>query len=172
MKVLITGVSGTGKSTVAKILNERGVAAVDLHDVPSLFYWQDKKTGARVEYTPDHPEGWFDTVDRRCDFGKLEEILNRSDDVIVAGSDDGSDKKEFFALFDKVLLLQASPEVLVRRMETRTNKSGYGKTKEEQDDNIAWQKKFDPALLAQGAIPINTDRPIDKVVKDILKQAT
>jgi hypothetical protein len=53
-------------------------------------------------------------------------------------------------------------------MQTRTNKSGYGKTKAEQDDNIEWQKEFDPLLLSEGAIPVSTEGNIDDVVDRII----
>jgi broad-specificity NMP kinase len=37
MKVLITGIAGTGKSTIIKELNKKGIDAIDLHDVPDLI---------------------------------------------------------------------------------------------------------------------------------------
>jgi broad-specificity NMP kinase len=43
MKILITGIAGTGKSTIVPALQERGITAIDLHDVPGLCFWQNKK---------------------------------------------------------------------------------------------------------------------------------
>lgn len=169
MKILITGIAGTGKSTIVKALNDKGVMAIDLHDIPDLFFWQNKETKEKVEYSPVQSKEWFDTVDRLCDIDKLKKILEKYVDIIAAGTISGSNQKEFLELFDKVILLQTNPEVLVHRMKTRTNKSGYGKTKAEQEDNIEWQKEFDPQLLSHGAIPVNTDRPIDEVVEEIIK---
>ncbi len=126
MKVLITGIAGTGKSTLIQALNERGVASLDLHDVPGLFFWQNKITGEKVEYQPVHSQDWFDTVDRLCDIPKLKEILSQYDDLIAAGTTSGSNQKEFLAAFDKVILLQADHETLTGRLKTRNNKSGYG----------------------------------------------
>jgi broad-specificity NMP kinase len=167
MKVLITGIAGTGKSTIVKALNERGVNSIDLHDVPELMFWQDKVTKNRVQYTPIHSRDWFDTVDRFCDISKLKDILNESENIVVAGTA-GDNQAEYFPLFDKIILLQCSPETLIYRMETRVNKSGYGKTKAEQEDNIAWQKEFDPEVLSHGAIPVDTGGSLDDAVDKII----
>lgn len=169
MKVLITGIAGTGKSTIAKELTKRGVATIDLHDVPGLFFWQDKKTKETIEYAPVHSKEWFDAVDRLCDIKKMNELLARQPDIVMAGSTSGSNQKEFFSLFDKIILLQGDPETLVHRMQTRTNKSGYGKTEAEQEDNIEWQKEYDPLLISLGAIPVSTVGELDDVVDKIIE---
>lgn len=168
MKVLITGVAGTGKSTIIKALNVRGISAIDLHDVPGLFHWQDKETKEKIQYTPVESKEWFNTVDRLCDIPKLKELLSEHDNVVMAGATSGSNQEEFLSLFDKIILLQAKPETLVHRMQTRVNKSGYGKTKAEQDDNIEWQKEFDPKILLYGAVPISTEGDITGVVDTIV----
>ena len=168
MKVLITGVAGTGKSTIVKALNDRGTFSIDLHDVPALMFWQDKVTGERVTYTPIHSHDWFNTVNRICDVSKLKQILNEREDIIVAGTA-GDNQEEYFPLFDKIILLQSSPQTLIQRMETRVNKSGYGKTETEQEDNIEWQKEFDPLVLSKGAIPISTEGELSETVNQIIK---
>src|SRR6266481_7275258 len=156
MKILLTGIAGTGKSTITKALSERGITAIDLHDLPNPFLWQDKITKEKIEYTPGRPKEWFNNVDRLCNIDKLKEILLQYSNVLMAGTTSGSNQKEFLSLFDKVILLQADSEILVRRMQTRTNKSGYGKSKGEQEDNIEWQKEYDLLLLSLGAIPVDT----------------
>lgn len=169
MKTLITGIAGTGKSTIVKALNERNVVSVDLHDVPGLFFWQKKETKEKVEYSPVHSKEWFDTVDRLCDINKLKEMLDQYTDIVMAGTTSGGNQKEFLSLFDKVILLQSNPQTLIHRMKTRTNKSGYGKTEAEQEDNIEWQKEFDPKMLSYGAIPISTEGTIEDVVQKIIE---
>jgi len=114
MKTLITGIAGTGKSTIVDALNKRGVDAIDLHDVPGLCFWQDKQTKEKVEYTPVHSPDWFDTVNRLCDIEKLKGILSKYDDIVVAGTA-GDNQDKYFPLFDKIILLQCSPEVLIIR---------------------------------------------------------
>lgn len=54
-------------------------------------------------------------------------------------------------------------------MQTRANKSGYGKTKAEQEDNVEWQKEYDPLLISYVAIPVNTAGSLDEVTDEIIK---
>lgn len=167
MKVLLTGIAGTGKSTITKALSERGFNSMDLHDVPGLFYWQKRDTKERIGYTQVHSKEWFDTVDRLCDIDKLKEIISNNDDIIVAGTA-GGNQTEYFPLFDKVILLQCSADTIIHRMKTRNNKSGFGKTKAEQEDNIEWQSEFDPLVLSYGAIPVNTEGDLNDVLDKII----
>lgn len=166
--MLLTGIAGTGKSTIVRALNERGVVSLDLHDIPGLFFWQNKETKEKVEYAPVESIEWFDTVDRLCDIPKLKEILSQYEDIVAAGTTSGSNQEEFLSLFDKIILLQSNPDTLTHRMQTRINKSGYGKTKAEQDDNIEWQKEFDPKILSHGAIPISTEGELNDVVDKVI----
>jgi broad-specificity NMP kinase len=169
MKTLLTGIAGTGKSTIVEALNERGIPAIDLHEIPDLFFWQDKTTKKKIEYTPVHSREWFNTVDRICDIDRLKEMLSHYDDIVMAGTTSGSDQKDFFPLFDKIILLQADPHTIVNRMQTRTNKSGYGKTKAEQEDNIKWQKEYDSLLISLRAIPVSTEGRLEDVVNKIVE---
>jgi hypothetical protein len=54
-------------------------------------------------------------------------------------------------------------------METRTNKSGFGKTKAEQADNLEWQKEYDPELISYGAIPVSTEGDLNDVADRVVK---
>ena len=167
MKILLTGIAGTGKSTIINALNERGITAIDLHELPDLFSWKNIKTGEPVEYSPVQSKEWFEENGRFCDTEKLKEILNQYDDVIVAGTT-SEDQKGFISYFDKVILLQCDADTIIHRMKTRNNKSGYGKTKAEQEDNIKWQNEFDSLMISLGATPIKTDGDIDKTVNKII----
>lgn len=169
MKILITGIAGTGKSTLIEMLNQKGVIATDLHDVEGLFFWQDKKTKEKIEYLPLKSKERFESVERICDIAKLKNILTQHLDVVMAGTTSGDEQLEFLSLFDKIILLQSEPSTLIHRMTTRINKSGFGKTKAEQDDNLEWQKEYDSALLSYGAIPFSTEGEVDFVAGNLIQ---
>jgi broad-specificity NMP kinase len=61
----------------------------------------------------------------------LKEILGQYDDIVIACTA-GDSQKDYLPLFDKVILLQCNPETIIHRLQTRTNKSGFGKTAAEQ----------------------------------------
>ncbi len=166
MKTLITAVAGTGKSTIAKALNQRGVFAVDFSDVSGMCFWEDMN-GEKVEYSPIHSREWFSDKKRICDIEILKGILDQQEDVVVAGVASGN-SHEYLPLFDKVILLQCSPQDNIHRLQTRDNPSGYGKTKTEQEDNLEWQKDFDQQLLSYGAILVSTEGELDSAVDKIV----
>jgi shikimate kinase len=168
MKTLITGIAGTGKSTIIRALNEQGIFAIDLHNIPGLFFWQNKITKEPIAYSPVYSQEWFETVDRICNIELLQKLLQEHPTIIAAGTTSGSNQKEFLALFDKIILLQSNPETLTHRLQTRTNISGYGKTTAEQEDNIAWQKEFDPLMISYGAIPVTTEKSLEETVQQII----
>lgn len=167
MKILITGVSGTGKSTIAKALKERGINAIDFADIPNLCYWRDKTTKERVEYITSEDADLLNSRERVCDIDKMNEILNQYEDLIMTGVA-SNNQDEYFGLFDKVLLLQCNPETFVHRLKTRA--SVFGKTQTEQNFIVEWQKWFDPKLISQGAIPINTEDSFDQTLNKILSE--
>ena len=164
MKVFITGVAGTGKSTISKELNKRGVFSIDFSDHPEFRYWRDRTTKQKVEYAAANDKTWFDRNESVCDFDKLKEVLDQHENIVITGVATGT---EHLSLFDKVLLLQSSPETIIHRLETRDRV--FGKTKAEQDHVLEWQKEFDPELLAHGAISINTEESLSVVVDKVLK---
>lgn len=167
MKVLITGVSGTGKSTISKALRERGLTAIDFSDIRGMCFWKDLKTNEKVQYSPIQSPDWFENRDYFCDLDRLKEVLSQHENLIMTGVTSGN-IAEYLPLFDKVILLQCQPETFTHRMATRV--AIFGKTQAERDDVIEWQKEFDPLLLSHGAIPINTEGELDDVVDKIVAQ--
>src|SRR3989344_1154212 len=75
MKVFITGVAGTGKSTIAKALTERGITTVDFSDYPALRYWRNKITKKKSDYSPNNDMSWFDDHECVCDLDELKKLF-------------------------------------------------------------------------------------------------
>lgn len=164
----VTGVSGTGKTTVAKELNKRGIFAIDQDSKEyGLCSWKHNKTmkDARFEYGIG--KEFLEANDWYCNIEKLKQILNDNKNVVfVCGVSANQD--DYLNLFDKVFLLQCSTEVLVKRIDGREDHQ-FGKHPSEKEHILNWYVEFEKNLISKGAIAINNYNSIDIVVDEILK---
>ena len=168
-KIYITGVSGTGKSTLAAELINRGVAAFDMDAVDDLCDWRHKKTREPGTYEYGIGAEWLDEHEYVCDQKKLEQLINApKGNVAVLGV--VSNQDELLPLFDKVFLLCCKEETFLHRLDTRDGDNQFAKDKSEQEHILSWYKGFEKKMLEQGAIPISTEDPIDKVADKIMAE--
>src|SRR6185503_13846262 len=107
-RILVTGMSGTGKSTALAELAQRGFRVVDTDDPP----WSEWSASAG---------GFVWREDR------MTELLSRNDGPTLYVSGTVSNQGRFYPRFDAVVLLSAPVDVLLSRIETRTT-NDYGKT--------------------------------------------
>ncbi len=167
MNYYITGISGTGKSTIGEALRKRGLLVYDLDAIPGLCYWKNKETGIEAKYNTGVGKEWLEAHEWLCDTNKLKEILkgNLGTDVIVVGI--ASNQKEFLNYFSKIFLLYCSEETFINRLKTRDEGNGFAKDESEQEHVLSWYKEFEDGLRMLGAIPIDTEQSVDKVVSEI-----
>jgi broad-specificity NMP kinase len=161
MKVFVTGVSGVGKTSVAKALADAGVTSVDMDE---LSHWENKESRERVGWEPGSTDEWNATHRWVCDAEKLKEALSRAENVVVAGH--AANEDEYLPLFDKTFVLVCRPETIVTRIEQRTD-NDYGKHPAEQQRILKWHKRFDKEMETKGAVLLDAERSLDEVVRDI-----
>src|SRR5690349_5758550 len=124
MRILITGIGGSGKTTTIQELESRGDIAIDL-DKTGLCYWENKETGEKETYTAGAGSAWIEAHSWKLDIPALAEFLKTfpaDKDVYIGGKIASSQFGEVGKLFDKIFLLRPSDEVLAHRQSTRTNK--------------------------------------------------
>lgn len=166
-KIYITGMSGTGKTTLAKELSKRGIHAISIDEVDGLCVWKNKKSGEVVEYEAKLNEEFINTHDWICDIEYLKRLIEKGKDTVVVFGD-ASNREEYLNLFDKILLLQCKPETFIKRVEQRKN-NVFGKEPSAQRVILGWYKKFESDLLEKGAIPIDVEPPIETVVNNLIE---
>ena len=169
-KIYITGVSGTGKTTIAQELERRGYYAISIDEVDGLCSWVDQETGVSDGgKEADMTVKFVDKHDWICDISRLTTLLETDVDIaFVLGM--ATNQNEFLPLFDKIFVLQCKLETFLQRIENRTD-NNFGKDKKVQEQIIARSKTYVEEMASKGAIPINTDRPVTEVVEDIIRQA-
>ena len=88
MKIYVTGVSGTGKTSIAKALVAQGVNAIDTDE---LGHWENKHTGEEVGWEPGSSDEWYDSHTWFCDVGKLQEIVSKTEHAVAVGHESNQD---------------------------------------------------------------------------------
>jgi dephospho-CoA kinase len=141
-RILLTGMSGVGKSTIVEELNRRGFVAVDL-DTPAWSDYRELDGAAKRVVGGTSGEDWLWREDR------VRDLLEGSEAEILFVAGCAPNQGRFYPHFDHVVLLTAPAEVTIRRLATRTN-NAFGKRPEELAKVLADKQRFE-AVLRQGA---------------------
>ncbi len=150
LRVLVTGMSGTGKSTALEKLGERGHRVVDT-DSDEWSHWVTL------------PDGSTDWVWREDTIIKLL-TEHQQGTLFVAGCK--SNQGKFYTLFDHVALLSAPADVILSRIAARENNT-YGKSPEERDRVLCHLAEVEPRLRVTATIEIDASAPLDEVVRQL-----
>jgi len=163
-RILLTGMSGTGKSTVISELAASGYNAVDA-DSDEYSEWVKVIDDSGVPGSPVEPNrDWVWREDR------IQELLSTEDaDVLFLGGC-AANMGKFLPQFDHVVLLSAPAEVIVERLGTRTN-NPYGKHPDEVARVLSLVETVEPLLRRVAEHEIDTSASLDDVVATVLRLA-
>lgn len=164
-RYLVTGVAGTGKTSVAEELRNRGYAAFDAD--AGFSYYQDKQTGERFD-RPDEPSfAWYARHERIFDEAVLESLFKDYEGELIFICSITANQSKYYSQFDKIFLLTADNQTIMQRLKMRTN-SDFGKHPVDLHRVLSGRPDFDDSVRAAGAIEIDSTRPLDKVIDQIL----
>jgi dephospho-CoA kinase len=146
-RVLLTGMSGTGKSAVVRALAARGYKAVDTDDG-----W--------CQLLPDGRQMWREDA--------IEALLAAEDAEVlfVAGCEEN--QVRFHAQFNHIILLSAPPGTLAERLATRTSNS-FGKAPEQLRRVLDDLETVEPLLRQVADYEVRTTVPLNEVVAMVLR---
>jgi shikimate kinase len=160
-RILLTGMSGTGKSTVIAELAARGYQAFDL-DSDAYSEWVAVPADSDIPGTPVEPgRDWVWREDRV-------QALLTSDTPLLFVSGCASNMKKFRAQFTTVILLSAPSELILQRLANRTN-NPYGKRPEEAARVLDLIQTVEPLLRKSANHEIDTSMPLKEVLARVLQ---
>ena len=142
----MTGMSGTGESTVLAELALRGFRVVDT-DEPG---WKEQRDGE-----------WVWRQDR------MAELLAADGERTLYVSGCVSNQGRFYDSFDAIVLLSAPAEVILGRIENRTTNK-YGKDPGERALVLADLDSTEPRLRRTCTHEIDATKPVDEVVEALI----
>ena len=149
-KVLVTGMSGTGKSSALRLLAARGHKTVNT-DTDEWSCWVTL------------PDGSSDWIWRE---GPIRDLLRShvSGSLFVAGCK--TNQGRFYPEFDHVALLSAPVDLLFTRIAARRD-NPYGKTSVEREMILRYVAEVEPLLRASATIQIDAGAPLEEVVNQL-----
>lgn len=151
--MLVTGMSGTGKSSALAELGKAGFRVVDT-DEPGWTEWSDREGG----YV------WRED--------RIAELLAEADGgraLYVSGA--VSNQGRFYSRFDDIVLLSAPADVILARIERRTT-NGFGKAPEERARILADLAEVEPLLRRTCTVEIDATQPLAVVVERLAELGT
>ena len=157
MKIYVTGVSGTGKTSIARALKERGINSIDIDEIS---HWENKASKEIVGWEPGNSDEWHKNHDWVCDISAMREALAKSEHSIALGH--ASNQEDYLSLFDKIFVLNCKPETIVHRITSRTD-NDFGKHPEDMARILGWQKDFTSWMVAKGAEVIDAEKSVDEI---------
>ncbi len=157
-RVLITGMSGTGKSSVIRELAARGYRAHDL-DTPEWSEWVD--AAASDTLTPAEGKDWVWREDR------VRELLSMPEDGTLFVGGCAENMPRLFPLIDTVILLSAPVETIRERLAERSPGS-YGNTAEDRQKVSELVSTVEPLLRGSAHHEIDTRGQVADKVDEIL----
>ena len=154
-RVLVTGMSGTGKSSALAELGRRGYRVVDTDDSGWRQYREYVESSDEL-----HRGEWLWVED------KIKGLLDSDDDrsLFVAAV---RNQSKFYDRFDAVVLLSAPVEVILDRVARRPT-NNYGKTPLERAMILVDVAEVEPLLRADCTHELDAGRPLDDVVADLI----
>jgi thymidylate kinase len=153
---LIEGVSGTGKTSVCRELQQRGYHAIN--GDTELAYQGDPETGEPMDGSAHEHHIW--------DVAKLRALIAGRDEALTFFCGGSRNWPTFIDLFDDVFVLDVDVDTLCARLDERPKDEWGGRP---QDRELALRLHRTKEDIPNTGIVIDATAPIAEVVDEILR---
>lgn len=169
MDVLVTGVAGSGKTTIARELAKRGYDARDMDSMHGLCAWVDLKSGIpNPDFKITNASDWVDRYDWLWSEERITELLNKSALTYFCGS--SGNQEQFYPFFDKIFLLEMNEKLIRERVLNSDRDHNYGRMPGELEAIFGYYEEFQDKAKAAGAIVIDAKQSLDQNIGQILAE--
>lgn len=166
--ILITGLAGTGKSTIRAELVSRGFQAYD-QDEDHIAKWYNDKTGKAVIGRPRRTTEFLQTHSRSILRDTAQKLAIRAKDKPIFLCGDPENDDELRDLFAYAFALKLDEATRQYRLATRTNNQ-YGKTPEDLAYDAENLKRSATLYKRLNYVLVDANRSTGEIVDDILAQ--
>ena len=139
-RVLITGMSGAGKSSLLAAVSRRGFRTVD------------------TDY-----DGW-ELSDAQWDEPRMSALLSEHATIAVCGT--AENQGRFYDRFEHVIYLYVPLEVLLDRVRARSN-NPYGKSAEQQADIAKYVVEAEPLIRRTATLELDGLSPVQVLAEHV-----
>lgn len=139
-RILITGMSGVGKTSLLEELARRGRLTID------------------TDY------GEWELSGSVWDEPKMSKLLAGHHDLVVSGTVEN--QGHFYDRFDHVILLSAPIDVLLERVARRDN-NPYGKSLKQQEEIRTYTRDVEPLLRQGASLELDGRRPLAELAETV-----
>lgn len=169
--IFITGISTSGKSTLATELHKQGYEAYDTEH-NGISAWHNKTTGERAaEFgkIPERTPEWASQHEWLISKDWVAETADRAKDKLIFLCGGSANEAEIRAMCDKVIWLKTN-EATIRQRVNNPRDHDYGTRPHELNAAIEANKHKEIEYSAYGAIIVDATQPIEVVVDEILSK--
>ncbi|MFA6386008.1 MAG: AAA family ATPase [Candidatus Paceibacterota bacterium] len=169
-KILITGMAGSGKSTICNELERLGCASFAIEDMEGMFNIYHKGTRNFFEgYSNLNPKD-IENAEWLCDTKKLKELVDSQENEMGFYCGVSSDINELLPFFDIVFVLKADAKILNERLKNREGTDNIGNNQEGRDIILNRKDEWEKQMEEKHAIFVDANKNPDQVVKEIINK--
>jgi adenylate kinase family enzyme len=167
--VLITGMFGAGKSTIAEALARRGLTSIDADNDPLLARSVDSD-GNVVEDLSVPDFAWLARHSWEWNPARLDELIRAAAPATLYVCGGAANQLELAGRFTRVFLLEMDEQTMLARLDAPSRDNDWGRIGDTREYLRRRLPGHQGHLRAFGAIPIDARQPLDQGVDAILSR--